>query len=144
MCHGMATYFVSWDGNLLCAKGWQLTTSWDGNLLCVMGWQLTMCHGIATYHVSWDGNLLCVKGWQLTMCHGMATYYVSWDGNLLCVMGSQLTSVSASRKTALSNCVNLQQWSFVKVTLRSGRPNKLRFFGSLLSNKSTSWMWSYT
>ena len=74
--HGMATYYVSRDGNLLCA----------------MVWQLTMYHGMATYYVSWDGNLLCVMGWKLTsvswdgnllVYHGMATYYVSWDGNLL-------------------------------------------------------------
>lgn len=52
---------------------------------------------------------------------------------------SLLTKVSASRKTAFWNCVSRQQCNLVKVTLRSGRPNKLKFCSSLLSSKSTSW-----
>lgn len=51
---------------------------------------------------------------------------------------TDLTRVSASKKTALSNCVSLQQCNFVKVTLRSGRPRRVRLTGSLLSNTFTS------
>ena len=51
---------------------------------------------------------------------------------------SVLTRVSASRKTHLENCVNLQQCSLVKVTPRSGRVNKAKFTLSRLSRPFTT------